>query len=240
MSISQARASGVTTPFTAIVTVTGVRGTGQTVRDWYVQDPSDGGPEAGVAVYCNRTMATNPCPSSIITPSQWDVVEITGSLVTFKGRLELHPTTQTIVMSGAQPPPLLNVGLAEVAASGSSQYRGVRVEVGMVTADDVTPPALYNAKCGADGGMPLCSGCVPPTYSGFQANDGFGDEAYIENFFYPTEHMENSPECLSATGTTLQVMVGTTFSTMIGILDLDTASGMQALYPVTDSDYSSP
>ena len=65
-----------------------------------------------------------------------------------------------------------------------------------LTVDDTTPSALYDTECNVptdggavDAGPPLCTGCAPPSYSGFQANDGAGHEVYVEDFFFNTDHL---------------------------------------------------
>src|SRR5262249_27114011 len=65
MSIADARSMNVTTPFTTTAVVTAVRGDDPAdTKEWYLQDPA-GGPNSGVAVYCNKTAKSNPCPMSI-------------------------------------------------------------------------------------------------------------------------------------------------------------------------------
>jgi hypothetical protein len=108
-----------------------------------------------------------------------------------------------------------------------------------LTVDNLTPPALWNSTCGSpfpDGGLPLCSGCEPPTYSGFQANDGAGHEVYVEQIFFNTDHLQSSPECISQPGM-IPVTVGMTFTSVQGILDFDPYGQVQFIAPMLDSDY---
>jgi hypothetical protein len=209
---------------------------------WYIEDPA-GGPSSGVAVYCDPDLSS--CPT-LRAPALYDFIQITGALSTYRGALQFVPTAQRVLSSNATPPPVAMVTVADLAPSASSPYRGVVVKVAsMLTVDDVTPMALYDTNCnvatdaGADAGPPLCAGCEPPTYSGFQANDGMGHEVYIEAFFFYTDHLQSSPECLMSAGV-IPVAVGKTFSSMTGILDYDPYASAQAFSPVSDADYVTP
>jgi hypothetical protein len=91
-----------------------------------------------------------------------------------------------------------------------------------------------------DGGLASCSPlCEPPLYSGFQANDGMGNEIYVEAPFFNTDPLQSSPECLGQSGIT-PVKVGTTFSSIQGILDLDPYGQVQYIAPDLASDYVTP
>ena len=176
---------------------------------------------------------------------------MTGSLSTYKGSLQFVPTAQTILSANGTPPPMPTVTMADVAPTGNSQYRGVLVKLASgtkLTVDNVTPAALVDTECtteiasdaGADGGVLSCASlCEPPAYSGFTANDGQGNEANIEQFFFATDTLQSSPECLSQPNV-VPVMVGMTFSSMQGILDVDPYASQQALYPVLNTDYTTP
>ena len=179
-------------------------------------------------------------------PALHDLVTITGTLATFKMKIELHPTAAMTTMANAPLPPIATVNPTDVSPTGSSNLRGTLVKLTtQLTVDNVTPAQLYYSACSmgdggmVDGGMPLCSGCRPPTYSGFQVNDGAGHELLIENTFYTSEHLEGSPECLTTAGV-IPVTVGKTFSQMTGILDWDSFGSVQAVSPVTDTDYVTP
>ncbi len=266
-TIAQARAGNVTTPITVLAVVTAVRGdNAMDTKEWYIEDPA-GGANSGVAVYCNKT-GMPACPGSITPPSRQDLVLVTGTLSNFRGKLELDPTAETMMMSNAPLPPVATVQASDLLSSAMSMYRGVLVQfTNKLTVDDVTPAALYDTQCmmmmggdagatdgGDDGaaaeggpgdagvvdaGPPFCSGCQPPTYLGFQAHDSMNNEVLIENHFYTTEHLQNSPECLTQTGA-VPVTDGMTFSKMGGILDFDPFGMVQVLSPVVDSDYTTP
>jgi hypothetical protein len=240
-TIASARASNMTTPITVMAVVTGVRGDDPAdTKEWYIEDPA-GGPNSGVAVYCNKTAKSNPCPMAITAPALNDLVQVTGTLSTYKGRMELDPSAEMTVMANATPPPVAIVMAADLAANGTSMLRGTVVKIATkLTVDDVTPSVLYDKNCEADGGVgTLCTTCAPPTYSGFQLNDGASHELLIENYFFASEHLANSPECLTAMGA-IPVTKGQTFSSVQGILDYDTNGSVQALYPVTDQNYVTP
>jgi len=242
-TIAQARMGNVTSSITVNAIVTGLHGSPNDYSQWYIEDPA-GGPMSGVAVYCDPDLPS--CPT-IRAPNLYDFIQITGSLSTYKGALQFVPTAQKVLMSNATPPPVAMVTPTDLAPSGNSPYRGVVVKLAQtLTVDDVTPMALYDTECdtgtsdaGADAGPPLCTNCEPPTYSGFQANDGMGHEVYVEAFFFYTDHLQSSPECLSSSGA-IPVRVGETFSSMTGILDFDPYASAQAFSPLSDADYTTP
>jgi hypothetical protein len=239
-TIAAARAGNVTTPITVDAVVTGLHGTPGDYSQWYIEDPA-GGPSSGVAVYCDPDLPS--CPT-LRAPALHTLVRITGALSTYKGSVQLVPTAQVVLQANATPPPVAMLTAADLAPTADSPYRGVvvKVEAAKLTVDSTTPPALYDTQCdigATDAGPPLCTGCEPPTYSGFQVNDGAAHEIYIENFFFYTEHLQNSPECLTQAGV-IPVSVGMTFSSMTGVLDFDPYASAQALYPMADSDYTTP
>jgi hypothetical protein len=242
-TIAAARGANVMgMPITVDAIVTAVRGDSPaTAKTWYIEDPA-GGPNSGVAIYCNKSAKSNPCPMTIMAPALHDKITITGTLASYKGEIEMYPTAQTTVMANAALPPIPTLMPSDVVSSGTSMNRGTLVKVAVtLTVDDVTPAKLYDTQCanvdGGTGTMPLCSGCAPPSYSGFQANDGMGHEVIIENTFYNSENLASSPECLTAMGA-IPVHVGDKFTTITGILDFDPNGMVQALSPVQDSDYT--
>jgi hypothetical protein len=253
-TIAAARAGNVTTPITVVAVVTALHGVPGDYSQWYIEDPA-GGPSSGVNVYCDPVLAA--CPT-IRAPAVNTLVLVTGSLSTYKGTLQLVPTAQTVLQATTTPPPVATVTAADLAAGATSQYRGVVVQIAAkLTVDDLTPAALYDTQCNvappadagvdgavdaaapADGGMPLCTGCAPPTYAGFQAHDSMSREVYVEQFFFNTDHLQSSPECVSQPGM-VAVTQGMTFSSITGVLDWDGYGSVQALYPLGDSSYVTP
>jgi hypothetical protein len=107
-----------------------------------------------------------------------------------------------------------------------------------VTVDNLTPSALYDSECNTDGGagMPLCAGCAPPTYAGFEVNGPGAGAFFVEETFFPLVTLASSPECLTQTGA-VPVTQGETFPFMAGILDVDPYAMQQALSPTQPSDY---
>ena len=191
-TIAAARGGNVTTPITVTAVVTGLHGAPGDYSQWYIQDP-DGGPNSGVAVYCDPDLTA--CPT-IRAPPLYSVVQITGTLSTYMGLEQFVPSSQTVVQDGGTPLSPAEVTMADVAESGASTYRGVYVKltVPTLTIDALTPAALMDTSCTGmvandagttygeptDGGLYACSPpCSPPVYSGFQANDGQGHEVYI-------------------------------------------------------------
>lgn len=244
-TIAQARSMNITSPITVNAVVTAVRGDDpMDIKEWYLEDPA-GGPNSGIAVYCNKTAMSNPCSMSIAAPALHDLVQVTGTLSTYKGKVELKPTAEMTMMANAPLPPVPTLMATDLAAGGMSNLRGTLVKIATkLTVDSVTPAMLYNTKCatmsdGGAGGMPLCSGCKPPSYSGFQANDGAGHEVLIENYFYTSSHLASSPECLTQP-MAVPVSTSQTFSSVTGILDFDPNGMVQVLSPVTDQDYVTP
>jgi hypothetical protein len=253
-TIAQARASGTMTPISVVGIVTAVHGVMGDQSVWYIEDPA-GGPLSGIAIYCDPALTT--CSKSITAPPLNTKVLITGPISMYMGQLQIAPTAQTILQMNATPPPAAMVTVSDLAPTGTSMYRGVYVKLATkLTVDSVTPPALYDTQCasaipdgGADaaadaaagdaGSMPSCSGCAPPTYSGFQANDGSGHEIYIENYFFNSEPLQSSPECLTQPGA-VPVTDGMTFSSMAGVLDFDGYASAQDIMPVQASDYVTP
>ncbi len=242
-TIAQARMGNVTTPITVNGVVTVVAGDDPAdTKEWYIQDPA-GGPYSGVSVYCNKTAKSNPCPMALMPPALHDLVQVTGKLSTYKGKVELQPTAETTLMQNATPPPVMTASAADVASgSTNAAIRGAIVKLtGTFTVDDVTPAACYDSQCAGDAGTNgFCTGCKPPTYSGFQVGDGSGHEVLVENTFYLSEHLTSSPECVSMAPGGMAVTKGKTFSMISGIVDMDPygPAGTVAISPTTDSDYT--
>jgi hypothetical protein len=242
-TIAAARGAGLMNmPITVDAVVIAVRGNDPVdTKTWYIEDAA-GGPNSGVAIYCNHTAKTNPCPTSITAPALHDAVTVTGTLSMYKGEIEMYPTAETTNASNAALPPIPTVTASDLAPSGSSTNRGTLVKLATtVTVDSVTPTQLYDTQCAmtdAGGAMPLCSGCAPPTYSGFQVNDGAGHEVLIENTFYNSENLASSPECSTMGTPAVPVNVGNKFTVVTGVLDFDPNGMVQALSPVLDSDYT--
>jgi predicted extracellular nuclease len=248
-TIAAARTGNVSTPITVKAFVTALAGVPGDYPTWYIEDPA-GGPSSGVAVYCDP-LAGTPC--NVPEPALHDLIVVTGKLSTYKGQVQLEPTAMTKVQSNATPPPVATVTAADVAPGGNSTYRGVYVKLTIpskLVVDSVTPTALFDTACGAtapsadggaaDAGPAKCTNlCTPPAFSGFQANDGTGNEVYIEAPFFNTDPLQSSPECLTQTGV-VPVTVGTTFTQMSGILDYDGYASAQGLSPVQPSDYTTP
>ena len=84
--------------------------------------------------------------------------------------------------------------------------------------------------------MGQCSGCAPPTYSGFQATDAASDVIYVEQYLFPGDPLQSSPECVSVAGQ-VAVTQGETFPFMEGILDYDGYAQAQFMAPRGPSDY---
>jgi hypothetical protein len=221
--------------------VTGVQGPSGDQVIWYVEDPS-GGPYSGISVFCDPLAAkTCPCKAGctphVEAPPLNTLVSISGTISSYKGQLQLEPTAQTILQSGATPPPVFSASASDLGESVDSPYRGVYVKFPTtVTVDNLTPAALYDSQCTTDGGMQLCSGCAPPTYSGFEVNGPGANAFFVEETFFPFVPLQNSPECLTQSGAVV-VTQGETFPSMAGILDIDPYSAKQALAPVQPSDY---
>jgi hypothetical protein len=136
-------------------------------------------------------------------------------------------------------PPVYMATASDLSETGNSPYRGVYVKLASAaTVDNLTPAALYDSECNPDGGagMPLCSGCSPPSYAGFEVNGPGANAFYVEETFFPVVPLQNSPECLTQTGA-VDVTNGEMFPFMAGILDVDPYAGVQVLSPVQPSDY---
>jgi hypothetical protein len=165
------------------------------------------------------------------------LVSISGTISSYHGQVQLEPTAQTILQSNFTPPPTYTASAADLAETANSPYRGVYVKFpSTVTVDNLTPTALYDSECNTDGGMPLCSGCAPPTYAGFEVNGPGASAFFVEETFFPFVTLANSPECLTQSGA-VPVTVNETFPFMAGILDVDPYAGDQSIAPVQPSDY---
>jgi hypothetical protein len=172
------------------------------------------------------------------------LVSITGSITKFDGQLELIPTAQTLLQASTSPPPTPVLTAADLAPTAASPYRGVFVkyDATKLTVDSVTPSVLEDTSCNTmpDAGLPTCSpACEPPIYSGFEVNDGMGDEIYVEAPFFNTDPLQSSPECLAQSGV-VPVTVGMTLSSIQGILDIDPYGQVQYIAPDQTSDYVTP
>jgi hypothetical protein len=252
-TIAQARqaygGSGTSAPVTVSGIVTAVQGSVGDQVIWYIEDPA-GGPYSGISVYCDPLAATTcPCMASctphISAPALNTLVTMTGTMSTYNGQFQIEPTVQTVFEINATPPTTYVASTDDLAEDGTSAYRGVYVKyASAVTVDDLTPSALYDTECDTGSGsgsgsgssaMPLCSGCTPPTYGGFEVSAGTSP-FFVEETFFPFVPLENSPECLTQPGA-VDVTNGKTFPFVAGILDLDPYSGKQALSPVQPSDY---
>jgi hypothetical protein len=244
-TIAQARQeyldAGSAPAITVNAIVTAVQGPAGDQVNWYIEDPA-GGPYSGIVVYCDPLAAKgcpclNTCANHIAAPPLNTLVSISGTISAYHGQLQLEPTAQTVLQENATPPPTYAASASDLAETGNSSYRGVYVKFPTtVTVDDVTPAALYDSECNTDGGKPLCSGCEPPTYAGFEVNGPGASAFFVEETFFPFVNLENSPECLTEPDAG-DVTVNQTFPFMAGILDVDPYAGQQALSPVQPSDY---
>lgn len=243
------------TPITVRAVVTGLHGAPPgDITLWYIEDPA-GGQHSGIVVYCDPVKAS--CPASVRAPvGPYATVDITGSISTYMGSLQFTPTAQTVVTATGSAPPIATITAADVLPTANSPYRGVLAKLtDKLTVDSVTPMALYNTTCAttttttdagktdasvkADAGPTLCTGCTPPTYSGFRAKDSASNELYIEDFFFSYDHYQSSPECTTQAGEKA-VTVGETFSSLTGIIDYDGYATAQAFYPISDADVVTP
>lgn len=242
-TIAQARMGNVQTPITVNAVVIAINGMAPDAKEWYIQDPA-GGAFSAVSVYCNKTAKTTPCPMSVTVPALHDLIQITGKLSTFKGKVELQPTgLSTMMANAAVPAPMTATAADLVAGSTNAGIRGGIVKLtGTFTVDNVMPQALYNSKCAGDAGTNgLCSGCRPPTYGGFEVNDGSSHAILVEQTFYNTDHLQSSPECVSTGMPGMQVTAGKTFSMLGGIVDVDpfaASTNTVVLEPTADTDYT--
>ena len=242
-TIAAARQGNVTSSITVNAFVTALAGVPNDYPQWYVEDPG-GGPYSGVLVYCDP-LVSPAC--TVPEPALHDLIQVTGTLTTYMGQVEFEPTAMKVLQTNATAPPVATLTAADVAPSANSPYRGVYVKIAIATkliVDSVTPSALADTGCGAvippsgGTGVAACTNkCEPPVYSGFSANDGTGNEVYIEAPFFNTDPLQSSPECLGQAGV-VAVTVGTAFTSMSGILDVDPYAAAQALSPVLPSDYT--
>jgi hypothetical protein len=242
-TIANAIMNKVTTPITVSAVVTGIVGTGSTT--WYIQDPA-GGQYSGVAVFCSHTAKTNPCPMTINAPVLGNQVLITGTLSQFRGKWELNPTAQTVTNpSGTAPAPMAIANTDAAYNSTNAAVRGFPVKLmgNMFNVDSVTPADLYDTNCKGDAGvsmMNLCTGCMPPTYSGFAVSDGTS-KIYVQQSFFQTDKLESSPECVGMVSGTTAVTHASKFTVLGGILDVDPFGPKGAttvtLQPLSPSDY---
>ncbi len=238
-TIAAARMGNVTSSISVAAVVTAVQGPSGDEVNYYIEDPA-GGPYSGIVVYCDPLETKCPAGPRAGNPSVGDYVLITGAISSYKGQVQIEPTAYSRISSGhALPAPVAVQGSDVAASNTSAQYRGVLVKLAeTLTVKDLTPGALYNTTCNPDGGagMPLCSGCAPPTYSGFQATDSASDTIYVEQYLFPGDPLQSSPECVSASGQ-VAVTQGETFPFLEGILDYDGYASAQFMAPRGPSDY---
>ncbi len=223
--------------------VTAVQGGSGDQVIWYVEDPA-GGPYSGISVFCDPLAATTcPCKASctphVAAQPIGTLVSITGTISAYHGQLQLEPTAQTVLQTGATPPPTYMASASDLSETATSPYRGVYVKFpSTVTVDNLTPTVLYDSECntGSGSGMPLCTTCAPPTYAGFEVNGPGANAFFVEETFFPFVPLQNSPECLTQPGA-VAVTMGETFPFVAGILDTDPYAMQQVLAPVQPSDY---
>ncbi len=236
--------AGSVAPITVNAIVTAVQGPNNDQVVWYVEDPT-GGPYSGISVFCDPLAATTcPCKAScsphVAAPPLHTLVSISGTITAYHGQVQLEPTAQTVLQLGAAPPPTHVATSTDLAETGNSPYRGVYVKFpSTATVDNLTPTALYDSQCNTgstDGGLPLCSGCAPPTYAGFEVNGPGANAFYVEETFFPFVPLASSPECVNQNGA-VAVTNGEAFPFMAGILDIDPYAATQVLSPVQPSDY---
>jgi predicted extracellular nuclease len=228
----------VTTSITVAAVVTAVQGPSGDEVNYYIEDPA-GGPYSGVVVYCDPLETSCPAGPRAGNPSVGDYVLITGAISSYKGQVQIEPTAYGLIASGhALPAPVTVQGSDVAAGSTSTQYRGVLVKLSeTLTVTDLTPKALYDTQCNTDAGaMGQCSGCAPPTYSGFQATDSASDVIYVEQYLFPGDPLQSSPECVSMSGQ-VAVTQSETFPFMEGILDYDGYAQAQFMAPREPPDY---
>lgn len=228
--------------------VTAVQGPSGDEVNYYIEDP-DGGAYSGIVVYCDPLLTTCPAGPRAGNPSVGDYVLITGAISSYKGQSQIEPTSYGLISSNHALPAAVAVAGSDVAAGNTStQYRGVLVKLSTtLTVTNLTPMALYDTQCntgtgdagadaGADAAPPLCSGCSPPSYSGFQATDSANDVIYVEQYLFPGDPLQSSPECIDAGGQ-VAVTQGETFPFMEGIVDWDPYASAQFMAPRGPSDY---
>jgi predicted extracellular nuclease len=237
-TIAAARMGNVTTSISVAVVVTALQGPSGDEVNYYVEDPA-GGPYSGVVVYCDPLETSCPAGPRAGNPSVGDYVLITGAISAYKGQQQISPTAYQLISSGhALPAPITVQGSDVAAGSTSAQYRGVLVKLAeTLSVTNLTPTALYDTQCNTDAGaMGQCSGCTPPTYSGFQATDSASNVIYVEQYLFPGDPLQSSPECVSAAGQ-VAVTQGETFPFMEGILDYDGYAMAQFMAPRVPTDY---
>jgi predicted extracellular nuclease len=237
-TIAAARMGNVTSSITVAAVVTAVQGKSGDEVNYYIEDPA-GGAYSGIVVYCDPLETTCPAGPRAGNPSVGDYVLITGAISTYKGQSQIEPTAYALIAHGHALPAPVTVQGSDVAASGTSaQYRGVLVKLSeTLTVTNLTPTALYDTQCNTDAGaMGQCSGCAPPTYSGFQASDSASNVIYVEQYLFPGDVLQSSPECVSMSGQ-VAVTMGETFQFMEGILDYDGYASAQFMAPREPSDY---
>jgi predicted extracellular nuclease len=228
----------VTTNISVAAVVTAVQGPSGDEVNYYIEDPA-GGPYSGIVVYCDPMETSCPAGPRAGNPSVGDYVLITGAISAYQGQQQISPTAYQLLGTGHALPAPITVQGTDVAASGTSaQYRGVLVKLSeTLTVTNLTPAALYDTKCNsADGGTGQCTGCSPPTYSGFQASDSASNVIYVEQYLFPGDVLQSSPECVSVSGQ-VAVMMGETFPFMEGILDYDGYASAQFMAPRNPTDY---
>jgi predicted extracellular nuclease len=237
-TIAAARMGNVTASITVAAVVTAVQGPSGDEVNYYIEDPA-GGPYSGIVVYCDPLETSCPAGPRAGNPSVGDYVLITGAISAYKGQAQIAPKAYALIEPGhALPAPVTVLGSDIAAGSTSAQYRGVLVKLAeTVTVTNLTPSALYDTQCDADAGvMGQCTGCTPPTYSGFQVTDSTGDVIYVEQYLFPGDPLQSSPECVSMPGQ-VAVTQGETFPFMEGILDYDGYASAQFMAPRSPSDY---
>jgi len=238
-TIAAARMGNVTTSISVAAVVTAVQGPSGDEVNYYIEDPA-GGPYSGIVVYCDPLETKCPAGPKAGNPSVGDYVLITGAISAYKGQEQIAPTAYALISHSHTLPAAVAVQGTDVAAAGTSaQYRGVLVKLAeTLTVTNLTPSALYNTTCGtaAPDGGPLCTGCSPPTYSGFQVADSASNVIYVEQYLFPGDPLQSSPECVTAAGQKA-VTQGETFPFMEGILDYDGYASAQFLAPRGTSDY---
>jgi predicted extracellular nuclease len=217
--------------------VTAVQGPSGDEVNYYIEDPA-GGPNSGIVVYCDPLETSCPAGPRAGNPSVGDYVLITGAISTYQGQLQIAPTAFAHIASGQPLPAPVTVQGSDVAAgSTSAQYRGVLVKLSeTLTVTNATPTALYNTECSDGGAMTPCTGCTPPTYSGFQVTDSANDVIYVEQYLFPGDPLQSSPECVSMAGQ-VAVTACQTLPFVEGILDYDGYAKAQFLAPRGPSDY---
>jgi predicted extracellular nuclease len=230
----------VTSSITVAAVVTAVQGPSGDEVNYYIEDPA-GGPYSGIVVYCDPLETSCPAGPRAGNPSVGDYVLITGTISSYKGQQQIEPTAYALLESGhALPTPVAVQGSDVAAGNTSAQYRGVLVKLNeTLTVTNLTPAALYDTQCntgGTDAGMPLCTGCSPPSYSGFQATDSASNVIFVEQYLFPGDPLQSSPECVSMPGQ-VAVTMGETFPFMEGILDIDPYANAQFMAPRSPSDY---